>query len=166
MKIQRLNEAHDASNFRCGQKDLDRYLKRFALSNDREGYGTTFVATEGVRILGYYTLANSRIEPSTVPAEDMEGMPRYAIPSVLLAKLATHKEVQGRGLGRILLFDALHKFLAIGHLSGARLFEVDALNESAKTFYLARGFAELLDDPLHLYMTKGRATKIISEAGG
>ncbi|CAN5401853.1 GNAT family N-acetyltransferase [soil metagenome] len=162
MKIEVLNEEHDSSSFRCGEKDLDRYLKRFALSNGQEGYGTTFVATESGRdIQGYYTLSNSRVSVTSMPSEEQEGMPRYDVPSVLLAKLAVHREFQGRGLGRILLFDAFHRFLAIGRLSGARLFEVDALNESAKAFYLARGFADLLDDPLHLYITKHRVAAIV-----
>lgn len=162
MKIEALNEDHDPSSFRCGERELDRYLKRFALSNDREGYGATFVATEdGRTVQGYYTLANSRVGAPFVPPEEQEGMPRYDIPSVLLAKLAVHREFQGRSLGRVLLFDAFHRFLAIGHLSGARLFEVDALNKSAKAFYLARGFADLLDDPLHLYITKHRVAAIV-----
>lgn len=161
MRIERLDEGHDVADFRCGDRGLDRYLSRFALPNAQEGYGVTYVAVEDAVVRGYYTLSNSRVEARLLPPKEVEGLPRYPMPSVLLGKLAVRREAQGRGLGRILLLDAFERFLTVSRLSGARLFEVDALDESAKAFYRKRGFKELADDPLHLFLTRVEVARIL-----
>jgi GNAT superfamily N-acetyltransferase len=70
-------------------------------------------------VAGYYTLANTSIVIGELPTEIAKKLPKYErAPAVLLGRLAVDKNYQGKGLGIILLFDALRKCL--GNCSGGR----------------------------------------------
>lgn len=161
MVTEPLSRHHDRASFGCGQESLDTYLKQYARQNDEKGLSRTFVAVEDVgqaAILGYYTLSNGSVSFEHLPAERL---PRYPIPTVLLARLAVDKSQQGRGLGKILLMDALRRAARISQEAGVFAVEVVALNEEARRFYLKYGFHALEDDRLHLYLT----LKAIRELG-
>jgi GNAT superfamily N-acetyltransferase len=73
----------------------------------------------------------------------------------LLARVAVDRRFQGQGVGELLLFDVLGRAVVISEQTGLYAVVLDALTESAKTFYLRYGFRELLDDPFHLYLPIG-----------
>jgi GNAT superfamily N-acetyltransferase len=148
--IERLSSAHDRGQFDCGETTLNEYLQRFAGQHDRKGLGRTYVAVEpGETVVkGYYTISSGAVSFEDVP----ENLPRYPIPVVLLARLAVDRSARGHGLGEMLLIHALKKAAEVSEQLGVHAVVVDALNETARAFYLKYGFTELLDDPLHLYL--------------
>jgi ribosomal protein S18 acetylase RimI-like enzyme len=66
--------------------------------------------------------------------------------------LAIDLKSQGKGLGELLLVDALERVVQASEQLGIYAVEVRALNENARRFYLKYGFTALLDDELHLYL--------------
>jgi ribosomal protein S18 acetylase RimI-like enzyme len=61
----------------------------------------------------------------------------------LLGRLAVATELQGRGLGAILLAEALRKACENAAMVGFSMVVVDAIDERAARFYRAHGFIPL-----------------------
>lgn len=148
--IERLSSSHDRDSFGCGEQALDDYLRRYARQHDRKGLGRTYVAVErgSTIVKGYYTISSGAVSFEVVP----ENLPRYPVPVVLLGRLAVDRAAQGHGLGAMLLVHALKRAADVSEHIGVHAVAVDALHDNARTFYLKYGFAELLDDRLHLLL--------------
>ena len=77
-----------------------------------------------------------------------------------LGRLAVDLRSQGKGLGELLLIDALKRVTLAAEQLGIYAVEVRALNDSARRFYLKYGFTPLLDDELHLYLSMKTIRKL------
>jgi hypothetical protein len=71
------------------------------------------VATEDdLGVVGSYTLRTCAIHPSQVPKEIARKLPRYdTIPTALIGRLARDLRARGRGVGELLLADAVKRVL-------------------------------------------------------
>jgi len=147
--IEPLSSQHDRSTFDCGEPSLNTYLRQYARQNDEKGLGRTYVAVASgeTRVEGYYTISTGAVTFEQVP----EKLPRYPIPVVHLGRLAVGLHTQGKGLGEVLLIDALKRAAQASEQLGIYAVEVYAINEGARSFYLRYGFTPLLDQ-LHLYL--------------
>jgi len=148
--IEKLSADHDRQDFDCGVGDLNSYLVKYSGQHERKGIGRTYVATEeeSKRVLGYYSISSSAVAFEIVP----EKLPRHPVPVALIGRLAVDKGERGQGLGETLLVHALQSAQRAAKIVGIYAVVVDALDESAKSFYLKYGFNRLTDDPLHLYL--------------
>src|SRR5436190_19694511 len=102
-----LDRSHDVSAFDCGQPALNDYLSKYALANQQNRSARTYVALRGNRVAGYYTLTAGSVQPDTAPARVVKGLAKHPVPIILLARLAIDRQEQGKGLGKVLLNDAL-----------------------------------------------------------
>ena len=50
---EKLTQAHDLSEFRCGEPDLDDWLKRRAFQNEETGASRTYVICVGRQVVSY-----------------------------------------------------------------------------------------------------------------
>jgi GNAT superfamily N-acetyltransferase len=149
----KLAATDNVEEFSCGQADLDDWLKRFALVNQKSGMTTVFVTLSGDRVVGYYALATGGVERAQAPDRIIRGQPAHPIPVVLLARLAVDSSVQGRGLGRALLRNALIRVAAAADEIGVRALLVHAKDERAREFYMqCCEFEPSPTDPLHLFL--------------
>lgn len=144
-RIAPLSEAHDAAEFSCGKPSLDTFIRRYALRNQRNDIGRTFVGVQprSSRVQGYYTITSGKVVHENLPDEERRMLPRYPVPVVLIGRLAVDRQAQGHGLGATLLLDALHVAQEASKLMGVWGVEVDALDEDARSFYLKYGFRSL-----------------------
>jgi GNAT superfamily N-acetyltransferase len=146
---------HDRSAFDCGKPPLNEFLQTKVTQYERRHLGRTFVAlreTVPHLVSGYYTLAASAIALPDLPSEISAKLPRHPVPVILLARLAVDRGAQGKGLGRVLLVDALRRATELSASLGVFAVEVLAIDEEANGFYKRFGFESLLDRSLHLYM--------------
>jgi GNAT superfamily N-acetyltransferase len=152
--IERLGSDHDRSLFNCGNPVLSDWLKLRASQFEKRDLARTYVATRRGEtvVLGYYAISNHRVTHKALPADQAKGLPRLDVPVVLLGRLAVDGSAQGRGLGSLLLIDALRRAEYLSGQVGIRAVEVDAVDEAARNFYLKFGFAPLLDNPHHLFL--------------
>ena len=74
------------------------------------------------------------------------------MPVALVGSLADNNNIRGQRLGETLLIACIAIGGTRGQDFGIYAVVVDALDESARSFYLKYGFNELTDDHLHLYL--------------
>jgi GNAT superfamily N-acetyltransferase len=104
IRVRGLLPEDDRSDFHSGNVDLDRFFQKYAGQNQfRHHIGTTYVAVDNERILGFATVAPSEIEVERLPASRRKRLPKYPMPVLRLARLAVDDGAQGRGVGGILL---------------------------------------------------------------
>lgn len=147
-----LRSDHDVASFACGSANLDAYLATRALGDGRAHKSRTYVAVEGVRVVGYYSLAAAGVEPEHATARARAGQGRQPVPAILLARLAVSESHQGRGLGEALLIDALRRCAAAAESIGARVVLVHVADARARTFYERYGFEASPVGPLTLML--------------
>jgi GNAT superfamily N-acetyltransferase len=143
---------HGLDDFDCGTASLNEYLKRRSLSDQSAGKSRTFVITRGLRVIGFFSLAASSIEPEGATIRAAKGQGNQPIPAILLGRLAVDHDEQGHGLGEALLVEAMGKCMAAAQSIGARVVLVHALDERARSFYLKYGFEQSPCNELHLMM--------------
>lgn len=147
-----LTEQHDPSAFDCGNEALDRWLRLRALKNQASGASRTFVVCDGLQVRAYYALAAGAVALNEAPARLRRNMPD-PIPMAVLARLAIDRSLQGCGLGRALVRDALLRVLTAGESIGIRGLLVHAISEPALRFYQHVGFDPSPIDPMTLMVT-------------
>lgn len=132
--IRKLRADDPVESFDCNQRDLNRYLQRYAWKNQESNIAQTYVSLSGLAVAGYYSLCASSVSHMDAPEHVKEGLPKYPIPAVLLAKLAVDARFQKRGLGRSLLRSAcIHTSIAAG-IIGARVMVVHAKIEAIEWY--------------------------------
>jgi GNAT superfamily N-acetyltransferase len=138
-----LSQGHDASQFDSGEPALDSWLREHAARTARRHLSATHVwAQEEGRILAYATLAAGVLLKADLPKAVGHGYPDR-IPAILLGRLALDKQLRGQGLGGVLLAEVLGIAAQSAGRIAAAFVVVDALNESAASFYLHHGFTQL-----------------------
>jgi len=81
---------------------------------------------------------------------------------MLLARLAVHKDWQGKKVGAGLLKDAMLRTMQAADIAGIRAFAVHAKDESARTFYQHFDFLPSPTDPLHLFLLVKDLKRVVS----
>lgn len=86
----------------------------------------------------------------TCPRTLRKKLPRR-VPGVRLGRLAVDRHFQGKGLGELLLVDALTRAQQVYKDAGGMGLFIDAIDEQAAGYYKRFGFAEALDNPHLLF---------------
>jgi GNAT superfamily N-acetyltransferase len=144
-----LAERHDLSVFASGEPTLDDWLRRRARANQASGASRTYVVARADQVIGYYSLAAGAIAVAEAPGRVRRNMPD-PIPMAVLGRLAIDSQWQGRGLGRLLLRDAVLRTSQASDILGVRGILVHALSPAAKRFYESNGFLESPANPMTL----------------
>jgi GNAT superfamily N-acetyltransferase len=147
--IDLLNKTHNRKSFDCRIPALNDYLKIQAGQDMRRKLSACFVFTqsENSDVLGYYTLSNYSIPPTHFPESVRKKFPpNYnSIPVTLLGRLAVNGNQKGKGLGKILLIDALRRTYEASLEIGSLAVVVDPINQEAMEFYRKYDFVLLPD---------------------
>lgn len=152
LRIAKLERHHAVETFDCGQDDQNSFLVRFALSNQLANASTTYLALAGEEVVGFYTLVVGEVAHVDAPERLIKGMARYPVPLMILARLATDRRWQGKGIGKGLLKDAMLRTLQAADIAGIRALAVHAKDDNARAFYEHFDFISSPTDPLHLYL--------------
>ena len=178
-----LGDHHETDSFVCGEPALDHWLRRRARENQesaqaarrgldrgdgsadlaasresvvrelyKSGASRTYVVSEGRVVIAYYALASGAIAQAAVPGRFRRNMPD-PIPVVVLARLAVHRNYQGRGIGRALFRDAARRVAHAADTIGIRGIVVHALSEKAREFYIGLGFDSCPSEAMTLVVT-------------
>jgi GNAT superfamily N-acetyltransferase len=146
-QVEAIAESHDVSRFDCGgHESLNDWLKRFALTNQKNESARTYVVHRNGAVVGYYSVSAGSVSAEEAPARISKGLARHPIPVILLARLAVDKDEKRTGLGRALIKDALVRIARAADIVGARAVLVHAIDEPAKSFYLHFDFEP---SPIH-----------------
>ena len=156
LRIELLDATHDRVGFDSGVDALNRYLKETARQHVLKGLSMTWVAVDEHSpapkpVLGFFTLSLCQVVADGVPAAWAKRLPRQ-IPAMCLGRLAIASEEQGKGLGKVLLVEALLRVAKIGALAGGIGLFVDAKDDEAARFYRHFGFEPSPGQPLVLFL--------------
>ena len=154
---------HDRESFACGIPRLDNFLKRSARKQQAGNFTKVWVATWAGQseIAGYYALNAHRLEADSLPPGLTRNAPSHGgIPAVYLSMIAVSLHHQGKGLGKILLADALKRAVTVADQIGLKAVVLDVIEDggpeiTAKRtkFYIASGFAPLPDQALRMIIS-------------
>jgi len=135
-----LTPEHHLTEFTCGTEPLDDWLMQHALRANRQNTARTYVwaTKDDLKVVAYYSIAPTEIIATGLPRSAAGGHSR--IPGFLLARLALDQSLQGQGLGRFLLFDALERVCQAAATAAGRLVVVDPIDDLATAFYTHHGF--------------------------
>jgi GNAT superfamily N-acetyltransferase len=137
-----LGKQHDRSRFSCGQDELDDWFRRRAGQDERRNIARVFVAVDAkLGVVGFHSLSSFRLEFNDLPKEIARKLPRYdGIPAALIGRLARDSRVHGKGIGELLVADAVRRILGTAKSLAVFAFMVDAKDERAAAFYEGFGF--------------------------
>jgi hypothetical protein len=160
-----LAKHHDRQTFRCGDAELDEYLRERAGQDMRRRVAAVFVAVpqdQPQRVGGFYTLSSASIVLEDLPPEITKRLPRYpTVPAILLGRLA--RDVGFPGLGKLLLVDALARSLRSCEEVAAAVVLVDAKHDAARRFYARYGFEEVPRKPNRMFLPMKTVEKLLAE---
>ncbi len=159
-----ISQEHDLTEFSCGEESLDEWLRKRALRNQESGASRCFVICVGNCVIGYYTLSAGAIGHDIAPRAMRRNMPD-PLPILLLGRLAIDKQYHNRGLGKALLRDVMLRAAHVAGSAGVFAILVHSLSESARQFYLSRGFVASPLQPMTLLMTLQTVREILAERG-
>lgn len=134
-----LEADHDCSGFDCGNDVLNHWLHTRAKANQASRASRTYVAAQGQTVVGYYSLSTFAISRRTATSRVARNMPE-PVPALLLGRLAVDQALQGTGLGRALLRDAIVRTLRVADEVAVRVLVVHAIDEHAGRWYARFGF--------------------------
>jgi GNAT superfamily N-acetyltransferase len=143
-RVEPLTSTHDRSRFSSGSLPLDRYLREQASQDVKRRVATCFVAVSVAtgELAGFYTLAAASVALSALAPDIARKLPCYPlVPAALMGRLAVARSCQGKGLGGVLLGDALLRAARVE--LGVFAMLVDAKDEAAQSFYEHHGFTVL-----------------------
>jgi len=153
------SKTHDCAEFDCGTPELNDYLTRRATQDRRRNLTQVYVLVDTdtpSQVLGYYTLSAAQVDTEQISEQERRRLPRYPIPCFRMGRFAVQQNVQGQGLGKLLLGCAVDRCLQVRHEVGAYALIVDAKDADAKSFYEHFGFISFSDRPLSLYLVIGQ----------
>lgn len=159
-----LGKQHERKPFECGEASLNQYLHQYASQDARRRINRVFVASSPDApqpVIAYYSLSAGALAAADLPENFRRRLPRFPVPVVLLGRLAIAKSHQGKGLGSILLVDALQRIAQACQVMAVFAVVVDALNERAAAFYRQFGFIALPSQPLKLFLPIDSVTRLI-----
>ena len=153
----------DRESFSCGVEELDRYLLRQASQDASRKVAAPFVMLdESRRVAGYYTLSAYTVRISELPLDVAKRLPRYPlILATLLGRLAVSSEHRGKGLGAMLLADALSRCWRNTAEVASVGVVAEAMNDNAVAFYRHHEFEPLRDRPRRLFLAMKTIEKLV-----
>ena len=146
---EKLNELHQVNDFSSGIAQLDEWLKRRAMKNEKARASRTYVLCAGRKVVAYYCLSSGAIDQSLSTGRIRRNMPD-PIPAMVIGRLAVDINWQGKGIGKAMLQNAVLRILSAVELVGVRAILVHAISKEAKQFYQQYGFSSSPIDSMTL----------------
>jgi GNAT superfamily N-acetyltransferase len=154
----RFSDDHDFSAFDCGERSINEYVKRARKAQqakDAVVYVVTLKSTS--RVVAFYTLTNGSVVRAQAPKAMQRNAPAQ-YPVTILGRLGVDKSIQGRGVAKALLQDAIERSLQAAQIVGSRAMLVHALDPRLAMFYQrTAGFVPSPVSPMTLMLPLKRS---------
>lgn len=163
LRLENLRREHARKLFASKQPAVDDWLATKALQQQEKHLSATKVLVDSAgSIAGYYTLATGQVDFSDLPPEVAKRLPKRLLPVAVLAWLGVDHSQQGRGLGGLLLAQALRDCYEAGRTFAFVAVILDCIDDSAKAFYERWDFAELPGHPYRLFLSAQKLEALIT----
>jgi predicted GNAT family N-acyltransferase len=159
------SKKHRREDFNCEVENLDNYIKKIASQDLKRKAATVFVSIDSStpNVTAYYTLSSFSLELTEIEPILAKKLPRYPLlPATMLGRLAVDRRYKGKGLGQLMLVDALKKSYQASKQIASVALIVEAINEQAVSFYQKFGFISFQSSRDRLYLPMKTIEKIIT----
>lgn len=145
--------------------ELDRYIREHASQDVKRDVARVFVAAPAgaPTVCGYYSLSATSLQRDNLPGDQARRLPRYPVPAALLGRLAVDGRMKGKGLGAMLLMDALNRILLATQTLAVHAVIVDAKDDAAAAFYRKYGFIPFTGEGRRLFLPMATIRRLIEE---
>ena len=160
-----LTKQHDRSLFSCGNEELDTYLVQHASQDLKRKVAAVFVLTEhdSLQIKGYYTLSATTLLLSDLPKNLQKKLPKYpSLPATLIGRLAVDNSLQGEGIGKRLLVNALYRAWSLSSEIASMAVIVEAIDDDAVLFYKHFHFLPFQGYPDKLFIPMKEVQQLVT----
>ena len=148
-----LNEQHHRAALSCGTLALDEYFRGDPIRQDvsRRVTNAFALTPDGKFVAGFYTLSPISILSVDLPPGLAKKLPRRPIGATLIGRMGRELSLRGKGVGEMLLVDALHKAWQASKLVSSWAVVVDA-KQGARAFYIQNEFTPFATHPDRLFL--------------
>lgn len=118
-----------------------------------------FVAVDSeLGVIGFYSLSSFKLDLGDLPKELVRKLPRYdGVPAARIGRLARDSRVRGKGVGELLVADAVRRILSAAQSLVVFAIIVDAKDERAARFYEEFEFRRFPLRPNRLFLLASAA---------
>ena len=146
IKIERLNEKHNISDFQSYEKELVDFLVEDALDNQKNRISVTYlIFLESRELVGYVTLLNDRInlEGDLKDLFRGKGIAYHSLPALKIGRLCVDHRFLRRGIGTLMIaYSVKIAHHIFEEYAGCRFIVLDAKRSPE-------------NDPIHFYKQIG-----------
>ncbi|HJJ27994.1 MAG TPA: GNAT family N-acetyltransferase [Methanocorpusculum sp.] len=121
---------------------LNAFLNEDAADDARNLYSVTHLAKYHGEIVGFFTLITDNINVDRIESSEYADYQYRKLPAVKIARLATARKYERKGVGKMMIFQIFRIVNMISHFAGCRIITVDA-KEDALGFYQKYAFKEV-----------------------
>jgi GNAT superfamily N-acetyltransferase len=136
-----LNDTENVKNFCCTDEQLNDFFQNDALSDHRNLYSITHLVKQQDQIIGFFTLITDTIDIKNVDGSAFSDYQYSKLPAIKIARLATHKDYEGRGIGKYMIASIFEIVSSLTRDVGCSVITVDA-KQNAIGFYKKYAFSE------------------------
>lgn len=131
---------------------VNQHLHKNFGQNDEKGLAKGFVMLDEseTQIVGCYSLTMSQVDFSDLSKSDLKqlgtvkGIPNgRPLPVCLLVSFGLDQRLTGRGLGKVLLLEALMRIYEVSKNAGGLGVIIDVSNDNVRNFYEKYGFKQV-----------------------
>ena len=144
LEPRRLQPGEELGSFSCSVELIVDWAAKHASYAAKQGTAVPYVCftTDG-DVAGFYAISAYSIDRETVRGGWLRRNVPAKIPAILLGMLGVDSRFQKRGLGWMLLQDAVKRSLAVSRQIGSRALVVDPYDDASRSFYQHFGFREI-----------------------
>src|ERR1035441_2667128 len=161
-RFEALRDSHDRAAFCCGDDALDRYFQTQVTQDMRRRITNCFVVVEIAtgHVAAYYTLSAASIPLVDLPPDEARRLPCYpTLPAVRIGRLAVERRFQRRGLGELMLMNAVHRTMQDAAAAFALL--LDRKSDLVAGLYWRSRFRPFAGKPSTLFLPLATAQKTL-----
>ncbi|WP_058187069.1 GNAT family N-acetyltransferase [Terracidiphilus gabretensis] len=145
IRIEPLSSEHRRGAFVCTNQTIQNYCRNNARKNNDAFMVRVFVACYGTSqdVIGYYylSLTSYKLGAKDESALHLDNTSDAkferveAVPAVYLGMIGIHADYQSRGIGKLLMMDAIQRTAKIAQHAGLYALTLDALDRKVATYY-------------------------------
>ncbi len=153
LRFEPLGDEHDQAAFSCGNEALDQHFRGDAIRQDvsRRVTNAFVLTSDGEFVAGFYTLSPISILSVDLPSSLQKKLPKRPIGATRIGRMGRDLSQRGKGVGEMLLMDALRKAWQASKLVSCWAVVVDAKG-SARDFCMENEFIAFAMQPNRLFL--------------
>lgn len=133
----KLQRSDVRDGFDSGSRELDEWINRFALQDQRANSATTYVSCAGKLVVGFYSVTVGAVAKQTAPTVTAKSTDS-TVPCIVISRLAVDRSYQHRGIGTGLLQDALERSAFLSRAVAAKAVLIHARDSDARSFFMKK----------------------------